>query len=249
MAKWHPALWVLPLTGGVAAGLWIMHPNQPPVPERTHVGVSVAPASIAQSATSKAPALQMQTVIQQLARLAHCEQDHSCPPESKTDPYAADFARNQQMQALLAQLTQTASQPAASSALHRVAIEYLHWPDGHVQSAALTLLSALPPEHGNVAIITQALQQSFDAPLMRQALQELTRYPEQKKELQPFLSQVMQTGSFYAAQEVAKRLLPFMTPETVASYQTLLSQLDPQSTKAQMLAATLKEYQLRASGG
>jgi len=249
MAKWHPALWVLPLAGVVAAGLWVMRPNQPQRTEPSHLGTSATPAPMSKTSLSDAPASQWQTVIQQLSRLAHCEQDHSCPPDSKTDPYAADYARNQQIKALLGQLTKTASQPAAHLELHRVAVEYLNWPDGHVQSAALTLLSALPTEHDNVPIITQALQQSFDAPLMRQALQELTRYPEQKKELQPFLSQVMQTGSFYAAQEVAQGLLPFLTPDTVGSYQTLLSQLDPQSTKAQMLAATLKEYQLRASGG
>lgn len=249
MAKWHSALWLLPLAGGVAAGLWILHPDQLFNTESSGVGASAAPVSISQKPSAAAPESKWQTVIQQLARLAHCEQDHSCPPDSKTDPYAADYARHQQMQALLVQLTQTASQPTAQPELHRVAAEYLHWPEGHVQSAALTLLSALPAKQSNVPVITQALQQSFDAPLMRQALQELTRYPEQSKELQPFFSQVMQTGSFYAAQEVAQGLLPFITPDTVGNYQAQLNQLDPQSAKAQMLAATLKEYQLRVSGG
>jgi len=250
MAKWHQALWVLPLAGCVGAGLWILHPNQP-------VLTASDPPVMASSVSlplSQTPSLHdavstWRMVIQQLAQLAHCEQDHRCPVDSKTDPYAADYARNQQLQALLVQLTQIASQPSAQQELHRVAAEYLRWPDGHVQSAALTLISALPAEPSNVPIITNALRQSFDAPLMRQALQELTRYPEQKNELQPFLSQVMQTGSFYAAQEVAKGLLPFMTPDTLGSYQTLLSQLDPQSSKALMLAATIQEYQRRAGGG
>lgn len=249
MAKWHPALWLLPLAGGVAAGLWILHPNQPQRTESPRVGASAAAVPQSQMSSSFVPTSKWRTVIQQLAQLAHCEQNNSCPPDSKTDPYAADYARNQQMQALLGQLTQTASQPAGQPELHRVAAEYLQWSDGHVQSAALALLSALPADPRNVPVITQALQQSFDAPLMRQALQELTRYPEQKSELQPFFSQVLQTGSFYAAQEVAQGLLPFITPETVVSYKALLTQLDPQSAKAQMLAATLKEYQLRVSGG
>jgi len=249
MSKWQPALWLFLLAGGVAAGLWILHPPQPSRAEHAQVDTSKASASMPQMLKAQTLASQGQSLIQQLARLEHCEQYHSCPPDSQTDPYAADYARNQQMQALLGQLTQLAPQPENQSALRHVATEYLHWPDGHVQSAALSLISALPPDPSNVPLITQALQQSFDAPLMRQALTELTRYPEQKKELQPFLSQVMQTGSFYAAQEVAQGLLPFVTPETVSSYRTLLSQLDPQTAKAQMLAAMLNEYQMRTSGG
>lgn len=249
MAKWHPALLLLPLAGGVAAGLWMLHPNQSQHTEPTQASAAVAPVPMSKTPSSGTPASSWQTVIQQLSRLAHCEQDQSCPPDSKTDPYAADYARNQHMQTLLGQLTQAALQPTVQPTLRHVAVEYLQWPDGHVQSAALTLLSTLPAEQGNVPVITQALQQSFDAPLMRQALQELARYPDQKKELQPFFSQVMQTGSFYAAQEVAQGLQPFLSPDTLGSYQTLLSQLDPQSAKAQMLAATLKEYELRASGG
>lgn len=246
MAKWHQALWLLPLAGGVAAGLWIMHP-QPP--QRSEPSQVVAAVMALPTPTEAVPESKWQNVIQQLAQLAHCELDNSCPPDSKSDPYAADYARNQQMQALLGQLTQTASQPAVQPELHRVAVEYLRWPDGDVQSAALTLLSALPADRGNVPVITQALQQSFDAPLMRQALQELIRYPEQKKELQPFFSQVMQTGSFYTAQEVAQGLQPFISPDTVENYQALLSQLDPQTAKAHMLAATLMEYQRTVSGG
>lgn len=195
------------------------------------------------------PVEQLAAIKQQLEQLAHCEQYQQCP-QGKTDAYEGEYLRLRQMADLLGQLTRMASQqPQGEAVLRQVASDYLAWPDGHVQSAALSLLSALPAQSDSVKVITVALRDCFDAPLMRQAMQELQRYPANDEELQGFFGQILQTGSMYTSQEVAQGLLPFLTADNLGYYRQVLAGLDPRTTKALLLQATLKEFGLQQSQG
>lgn len=238
--RYYPLLLLgLVAAGAALAGWWL----EPPTDASTRHAPAhlAAPGPRAVAVASPTPGSAAPTELRrQLDALAQCDQTQSCPVDHR-DPYASEYRRAQAMAALLDQLRQNAA-TADPTTLRDTAWTYLNWPDGHVQSAALALLSALPPVPENVPALTQALQDSFDAPLMRQALAELARYPAQADALTPFFMEMLRTGSLFAGQEVAKGLLPFLTPGNVASYQQLLPTLDPQSAKARDLKAVLAEY-------
>lgn len=236
------------------AGWWL----SPDAPLSHSDGTSPAPlATPGTAAASVTTNVSPASLGQQLDALARCEQTQSCPVDNH-DPYAAEYRRHQAMAALLDQLragtdlndaNPNAVNKNGADHLRQLAWQYLGWPDGHVQSAALRLLSALPPVPENVHTLTGALKSSFDAPLMRQALAELGRYPEQADAMAPFFIDMLSTGSLFAGQEVARGLLPFLTPANVGQYQALLARLEPQSAKARDLKAVLAEFEQRQANG
>lgn len=247
--RYYPLLLLgLVAAGAALAGWWL----EPPATDAAHPGPTAPAMPAAQMTATGGPAtaapLATTALRRQLDALAQCEQTQSCPVDNR-DPYASDYRRGQQMAALLDQLRAQAGAGADADALRQTAWAYLSWPDGHVQSAALALLSALPPAPANVPALTAALQDSFDAPLMRQALAEFSRYPEQAEALTPFFTELLRTGSLFAGQEVAKGLLPFLTAGNVGRYHALLAELDPQSGKARDLKAVLAEFGQRQRGG
>lgn len=237
---------------GLIAALagWWLSPDAPlPRPGSVDPAPLATPAAAAALVTTNtSPA----SLSQQLDALARCEQTQTCPVDNH-DPYASEYHRHQAMAALLNQLQAGAGADAANQrdadSLRSLAWQYLSWPDGHVQSAALSLLSTLPPVPENVPSLTTALTNSFDAPLMRQALAELGRYPEQTDVMTPFFINIMSTGSLFAGQEVARGLLPFLTPANVGHYQALQGRLEPQSAKARDLKAVLAEFERRQTNG
>lgn len=236
---------------GLLAALagWWLSPDAPLPRSGT-----VAPAPLVASAAAAALVTTATSPVglgQQLDALARCEQTQSCPADNH-DPYAAEHRRHQAMAALLDRLRTSAGSGAGQNNadyLRPLAWQYLSWPDGHVQSAALRLLSTLPPVPENVPALTTALTDSFDAPLMRQALAELGRYPEQADAMMPFFIDMMSTGSLFAGQEIARGLLPFLTPANAGHYQALQGRLDPQSAKARDLKAVLAEFERRQANG
>jgi len=232
----------------VLAGWWLS-PEAPAHPDAASPAPLATPGAAAALVTTDTSAV---SLGQQLDALAHCEQTQSCPVDNH-DPYAAEYRRHQAMAALLDQLRASVGTHDATTSdadrLRPLAWQYLSWPDGHVQSAALSLLSRLPPVPENVPALTAALTNSFDAPLMRQALAELVRYPEQADAMAPFFIDMMSTGSLFAGQEVARGMLPFLTPANVGQYQALQDRLEPQSAKARDLKAVLAEFERRQANG
>lgn len=237
------------IVAGVASYV-LKHEDAPLLAESTPLATTQNTPNVAATTTANTgePAQPIAAAQQQLAQLANCEQTQRCPQGK--DAYEGEYERHRQMAALLAQLAKDALQrPSEEDNYRKIASDYLSWPDGHVQSAALSLLSALPTQPANVKLITTALQENFDAPLMRQAMQELQRYPANNNELQTFFGHILQTGAMYASQEVAQGLLPFLTADNVAYYQQILTELDHQSKKAQLLQATLDEFGMQQSQG
>ena len=223
--------------------------EKPTLQSRLAPGQAPAPPANPDSRFGPAPGGSPIQTLRMLAALETCEGKAACP-EAGSDPYAAEYERNRKMAALLRSLTkETGETPEAREALRKVAAKYLSWPDGHVQSAALDILSGLPPNPENVRIIVMALDQTFDAPLMRQAMDELGRYPDREAQMRPFLSDLLLRGSIPVSQEVARDLLPLLNDQNATDYAELQASLDPESAKAEILAGVLKEFHMRSQGG
>ena len=61
--------------------------------------------------------------------------------------------------------------------------------------------------------------------------------------------EVILTGGHYAAQEVAKNLLPLMDEISISYYQSLLEQMPEKTKKYRLLKNTVKQYKLHLQGG
>ena len=136
-------------------------------------------------------------------------------------------------------------------ALSQAAIESIANPDGHVQQAALEILSNLPASQIHYNSILEILSASYNAKIIKQIMQEAQRYENENTSgnIDQIFIQQLKTGAPYASQEVAKNLLPFFNEYNIRSYKQTLNKLPTKTKKAQILKANIEEYERMRAGG
>ena len=135
--------------------------------------------------------------------------------------------------------------------LSQAALESIANPDGHVQQAALEVLSELPTSQSHYNSMLETLAASYNAKIIKLIMLEAQRYKTEYalERLDQIYIQQLKTGAPYASQEVAKNLLPFFNEYNIGSYKQTLNELPAKTKKAQLLKANIEEYErMQASG-
>ena len=219
---------------------------------------SIAPQNTAPTQTtnkSRAVGLSAQaqaqrtTLEQELDALRNCKQTSSCPIDD-SDPRASSFLLAIQISEKLqryAQLHKNNQYYDQQTAL--TTQDYLTYPDGHVQSAALDLMQAQAPNAESAKVLIDALKSSYDGKLMAQAMEELQRYPQLEPQITELFSNQLKTGAFNLAQELAKNIGDFIHADNIAYYKSLADSLPPRSAKAKYLKTAILEAEFGLTGG
>jgi len=131
-----------------------------------------------------------------------------------------------------------------------LAREFLAFPDGHVQAAALALAARLPQDTATVNATVTALADSYDQLLFRKALPVLQQWQAVglSSGYDDMLATTLQTGGIHAAQVVAENLLPFVNDANIGRYEALAQGMQP-GARATALRQSLRDYRLLKTGG
>jgi hypothetical protein len=217
-------------------------------PKNTAPATAATPSVQTASLSSEAQE-QREALEQELAELRNCKQTSSCPIDD-SDPRASSFLLAKQISEKLqryAQLHKNNQYYDQQTAL--TTQDYLTYPDGHVQSAALDLMQAQAPNAESAKVLIDALQSSYDGKLMRQAMEELQRYPQLEPQITELFSNQLKTGAFNLAQELAKNIGDFIHADNIAYYKSLADSLPPRSAKAKYLKSAILEAEFGLTGG
>jgi len=186
---------------------------------------------------------------QELHTLNNCEENQTCP-EDNSDPRASSILKSKMLSNLLVQYRNLhIEQDYFDDETTQLTQAFLNNPDGHVQEQAINLMSVQVANSDSAKLLISALETSFDAKIMKQAMTELRRYPELEPEIQTLFSQTLKTGSFYVGQELANNILPFLSEDNIEHYRQLADELPANGVKAKALKSNIHEYQLKRTGG
>lgn len=212
--------------------------------------VANAPTHSSAPEASQLPA-HIKTALTRLEILAACAPESCGHTSTANDPRAAHFATADEVRHELETLLEAMEEsPTPDPAVAQSVRQFMQYPDGHVQSSALAVLSALPADPATLdAVLTGLSQSNYDAPLFQQAMAELGRYPESQEKIDTLLGETLKTGDIQVAQTVATQLLPMLSTTNLDFYRTILTELPPRTEKATLLANTIAEYERRQTGG
>lgn len=203
----------------------------------------------AQNTLSKSALLHREQLKTSLLTLLNCPSTYTCP-EDNSDPRASSILLGKMLANKLRQYIQLHLDEdyfdTESLAMTQAFIDY---PDGHVQEQAIILMSNQPVDLSTAQQLIKALNNSYDAKIMKQSMLELQRYPSLELEIRALFQQTLETGSFLVAQEVAKEILPFLTSANIENYNAIAEKLPHGSKRSRYLLASIKEFQLRQTGG
>jgi len=188
-------------------------------------------------------------LTQDLLSLRYCTDTHTCPKDdsdSNSDPRAASILLGKIISEKLIAYGELHQKENYFDDKSKQMVEtFINYPNGFVQEATIHLMSMQPPKDSTGLALIGALKDSFDAKIINQSLKELIRYPSLEKEVQDLLQQSLQTGSFFAAREIAAQIFPFLNDRNIESYIKLLEKLPPRSKRARLLKANITEFQKR----
>lgn len=126
----------------------------------------------------------------------------------------------------------------------------LNFEDDNVREEGLRLSRiSMSPEQRVPAIIS-ALRESVSAPLYDLGLSLLRENKEiHRQEQEDFFAETIQTGGYYASEEVARQILPYLNADNVDRFTKLRRELPVESNTAVYLNENIKEYQMISQGG
>ncbi len=135
--------------------------------------------------------------------------------------------------------------------ISKMAREFIENSDGHVQEAALDLMSTQEPSNENLQAILDHIIKGNDPELIHQALLELRRYPSvvDQETIRQTLAQVLLTGAPFVAQALAEKSELFINSQNIEFFEKLITQFDPQSLVSVSLQSSLKEYRRKSTAG
>ncbi len=135
--------------------------------------------------------------------------------------------------------------------ISKMAREFIENSDGHVQEAALDLMSTQEPSAENLQAILDHIIKGSDPELIHQALLELRRYPSvvDQETIRQTLAQVLLTGAPFVAQALAEKSELFINSQNIEFFEKLITQFDPQSLISVSLQSSLKEYRRKSTAG
>lgn len=181
----------------------------------------------------------------------------ACFPSSScnlpgNDPRMADYLAGQIMAEALREISAVLQNglPLETGA-SVAALDALAFPDGHVQAAAIDLLSTLPAQSQNVFPLLEVIEDNHDAKVVATAMMELQRYRAlgYQQAFDEVFSAAMIKGSPYVSEKVAESLLPFLSEENIDHYLGFLPELPLRSRTRESLNVVLEEYTLMQTGG
>lgn len=187
----------------------------------------------------------------EIRKLRRCFESQDCD-FAKDDPKSYDIAVGQEIAERLKKFHEKyKGNPQMRADLQKLAREFILTEDGYVQTAALEIFSDLPTSADNVRVLLEGVMTSPDATLVESSLKELRRYlglPEEAA-VHEALSRVMQEGSHFSSQAVARGIAPFLNSGSMPKYQAAASHLSRDTATGGLLHAALDEYTKKRGGG
>lgn len=225
-------------------------PVLPPAQVQGAASAAALPGAGLAASTAEDPAAEGSAVelpsgdpVAALRTLKSCYFANSChlaSPEGLEEHFAVS-------RAVVERLRQLPADPSVRAAMAR---EFIAFPDGHVQAAALALAASLPPSADTVAAVVAALRESSDAVLLEKAYPVLRDW--QSRGLnngfdEMFLS-LVSTGGWNAAQSVAENVLPFLHEGNVERFRAAADKLQA-GARQEALRRAVREFELQRRGG
>jgi len=188
-------------------------------------------------------------LLDELMDLFNCDKNNNCPQDN-SDPRASSVLLGKLMSEKLKKYTELHLQhDFFDQQSINLTEQFLVHPDGHVQQEAINLMSAQEPNLELASLLISELENSFDAKIIQQSLKELQRYPELSDDIQSTFSSILTTGSFYAGEELATNILPFLNSSNISHYIAVTDSLPQNSAKVRALRSNIAEFLLRQGGG
>lgn len=213
---------------------------------------SRAPASTSDSnsgPTTKAPEKKSPNneaaIASRLKSFKDCADRENCP-YPQTDPQSYEFALHHDVANFLKQIP--AAEMRDNSSVKRELLDWMKRGNGFVQAEALKHLRTLPPSTESLNAVIEGLENNYhDALIMKQAMQEFSRYPDNPA-VATFVQNTLTEGPQLSAVEAAKGIRNVLTPKNVDNYEKLLPQVRSESVR-EALSASLKDYRYSLAGG
>lgn len=185
-------------------------------------------------------------LVVELEQLQTCYASEKCP-FPQTDPRSYDLAVSKKISQKLIEFRK--KYPRDENGL-KLARRFIQSHDGYVQEEALKMLSDYQISQESLTALTLGLQNTPDAPLMKQAILELKRYIGSPYEstVHTFLSETLAAGAHFTAETVSQDISPFINPQSYSKYKNASETIPDGATAKRNLNSALREY-LRLSTG
>lgn len=190
-------------------------------------------------------------VQDKLDTLLACASSEQCN-YPQTDPKSYHYAVSAAMIELLNQAEQeVAKGRLTEDDLREFAHRLTRVREGHVQAAAIQVLTKLTLADETLTTVTDALADTFDAVLLEKSLPLLTRYHQQgyRQAVDNLLTSQLTTGGHFARQTLSARILVFINQDNETLYQSALQQLPSHSLVHTQLSQALREFHQLQTGG
>jgi hypothetical protein len=245
------------------AGSWVVwrlpeearNENSTATPRRSvnqaHVIIDSKPSRspAAATPTSGLASPQAHVYIAKLHSLEACV-DGGCD-FPQTDPRSYGFALGRALQGELFKLADWCRQQGITDReIGETAVHFLQSENGHVQEAALDLMSTQPPRAENLQTILNNVIGGYDSRLIEFALLELERYdsPSDRAVIDEALAEALLTGAPFVAREISGHLADFIDDQSYSYFSTILDRLPENSVYRTQLEASLSDFRRRKSG-
>lgn len=242
------------LVTGAAVYLWQRDGGADPAPPLAQAqgaaSAAALPSAVASEASASAAAAQGPAVelpegnpAAALRTLKSCYFANRCnlaSPEGLEEHFAVS-------RAVVERLRQLPADPALRAEMAR---EFIGFPDGHVQAAALALAAALPSSADTVAAVVAALRESSDAVLLEKAYPVLRDWQSRglNNGFDEMFLGLVSTGGWNAAQSVAENVLPFLHEGNVERFRAAAEKLQP-GARQEALRRAVRDFELQRRGG
>lgn len=215
--------------------------------QRTPVKVKhTAPPLVRAPAQTAPVTTESQQWMQKIAKIELCFESQNCN-YPQTDPRSYELAVSQD---IAAQLREFKKRFLGTKEYELLARKYIKSADGFSQEAALEMLAMLPPTPENLAAMTEGLNGTPDATLMRQALSQLKRYlgTPMENQVHEFLRTTITTGAHFSSEVASEGIFPFINNQSYPLYRQAIQTLPAGSTALRNLSSALKEYSRLRTG-
>lgn len=190
------------------------------------------------------------SLIEEIKTLAECD-EKDCG-SSNEDPRTDYYNRGQNLKKKINQYEYYVTQNRLQNPeISELALKLLGHSDGHVQEAALDLLSTQPISKESLDTILEKIIKGIDAELIHQALLELQRYTsfDDQEKIRLTLGEALMKGAPFVALAIAEKINLILNSQNISYFENLLSQMDPQSLVFKNLKYSVQEYDQLSQAG
>jgi hypothetical protein len=195
---------------------------------------------------SKVNVDERKNLVAKLEQLQKCYVSTACP-FPQTDPRSYDLAVSKEIAQHLQEFRNKYKKDVSGLTLAR---QFILSHDGFVQEEALKMLSEYPISQESLSALTAGLQNTPDAPLMKQAILELKRYigSSMESQVHSFLSDTLATGAHFTAETVSQDISPFINQKSYNKYKNASDTIPDGATAKRNLNSALREFRRLTSG-